>query len=150
MNPPSETTAVMDLTPHDLEDLVEELHAEHALYSPLFQRREPRAQAATYLQGLRLELPRQSIAPLVLAWEGATAHAVRAMQQFISVGSWNDTTLRHRHWPAVERDLGEDEGVLILDGRAFPTQGLESVGVKRQYGGELGKRANGHAGVVLG
>jgi transcriptional regulator with XRE-family HTH domain len=32
---------------------VEELRAYHALYSPLFQRREPREWAATYLHGLR-------------------------------------------------------------------------------------------------
>jgi hypothetical protein len=79
MNPTIDTTAVMDLTARDLEDLVEALHASHTLYSPLFQRREPREQAATDLQGLLLELPRKSIEPLVLALEGAKSHAVRAM-----------------------------------------------------------------------
>ena len=150
MNPTIDTTAVMDLTPRDLEDLVEELRAYHALYSPLFQRREQREQAAKYLQGLLLELPRKSIEPLVLALEGAKSHAVRAMPQFISEGSWDDTALLHRHWQEVERDLGEADGVLILDGSDFPKQGLESVGVKRQYCGELGKRANCQAGVFLG
>lgn len=150
MTPTIETTPVMDLTPRDLEDLVEGLRAYHALYSPLFQRREQREQAAKDLRGLLLELPRKSIEPLVLALEGAKPHAVRAMQQFSSEGSWDDTALLHRHWQEVERDLGEDEGVLILDGSDFPTQGRASVGVKRQYGGELGKRANGQAGVFLG
>jgi SRSO17 transposase len=150
MSTPIETTVVMDLSPHDLEDLVEELRAYHALYSPLFQRREQREQAAKYLQGLLLDLPRKSIEPLVLALEGAQPHAVRAMQQFISEGSWDDTALLHRHWQEVDRDLGEDDGVLILDGSDFPKQGHESVGVKRQYCGELGKRANCQAGVFLG
>jgi len=150
MTPTIETTPVLDLTPCDLKALVEELGAYHALYSPLFQGREQREQAAKYLQGLLLELPRKSIEPLVLALEGGKSHAVRAMQQFISKGSWDDTALLHRHWQEVERDLGEDDGVLILDGSDFPTQGLESVGVKRQYCGELGKRANGQAGVCLG
>ncbi len=150
MNPTIDTTAVMDLTARDLADLVEALRASHALYSPLFQRREQREQAAKDLQGLLLELPRTSIEPLGLALEGATSHAVRAMQPFISEGSWDDTALLHRHWQEVERELGEADGVLILDGSDVPKQGLESVGVKRQYGGEVGKRANCQAGVFLG
>jgi SRSO17 transposase len=145
-----ETTAVMGLTPGDLNDLVEELRAYHAIYSPLFQRREQREWAAKYLHGLLLDLPRKSIEPLVLALEGAQPQAVRAVQQFISEGSWDDIALLHRHWEEVDHDLGEDDGTLILDGSDFPKQGLDSVGVKRQYCGELGKRANCQAGVFLG
>jgi SRSO17 transposase len=150
MSTPIETTAVMTLTPGDLDDLVEELREYHAIYSPLFQRREQRAWAATYLHGLLLDLPRKSIEPLILALEGAQPQAVRAMQQFISEGSWDDTAILHRHWQEVDRDLGEDDGTLILDGSDFPKQGGASVGVKRQYCGELGKRANCQAGVFLG
>jgi SRSO17 transposase len=145
-----ETTPVMDLTASDLEDLVEELREYHAIYAPLFQRREQREWAATYLHGLLLDLPRKSIEPLVLAMEGAQPRAVRAMQQFISEGNWADRALLHRHWQEVDRNLGEGDGVLILDGSDFPKQGVESVGVKRQYGGELGKQANCQAGVFLG
>jgi SRSO17 transposase len=72
------------------------------------------------------------------------------MQQFLSDGRWDDTALLHRHWQEVDRDLGEDDGVLILDGSDFPKQGSDSVGVKRQYCGELGTRANCQAGVFLG
>jgi SRSO17 transposase len=127
-----EPTVAMDLSPHDVDGLVEELRAYHAIYSPLFQRREQREQAAKYLQGLLLDLPRQSIEPRVLALEGAQPHAVRAMPQFISEGRWDDTALLHRHWQEVDRDLGEDDGVLILDGSDFPKQGCDSVEVKRQ------------------
>ena len=40
-----ETTPRMELLVHDMERLVEELRAYHAIYSPLFQRRETRSGA---------------------------------------------------------------------------------------------------------
>ena len=145
-----ETAPKMDLAIHDIEHLVEELRAYHALYSPLFQRREQRDAAHTYLQGLLATLPRKSIEPMVLAVDGVAPKAVRAMQSFISEGQWHDARLLHQHWKEVETDLGADDGVLMVDGSDFPKQGGHSVGVKRQYCGELGKRANCQAGVFVG
>jgi SRSO17 transposase len=74
---------------------------------------------------------------------------VGAMQQFLGEGAWDDAAILERHWQEVDADLGDDDGVLILDGSDFPKQGQESVGVKRQYCGELGKTANCQAGVFL-
>jgi SRSO17 transposase len=150
MKAPMETAPVMDLSPRDLDHLVEALREYHAIYSPLFQRREQREGAEKYLHGLLLELPRKSIEPIVLALEGANAKAVRTLQLFISDGTWDDDALLQRHWQEVETSLGEDDGVLTLDGSDFLKQGQESVGVKRQYCGEVGKRANCQAGVYLG
>src|SRR5260221_14376254 len=97
--------------------------------------------------GVLLKLPRTAGEPMVLAIEGASEKAVRAMQQFVSEGAWKDEVLLRQHWREVEHALGEAEGVLTLDGSDFHKQGKESVGVKRQYCGELGKRANCQAGV---
>src|SRR5439155_7254477 len=72
-----------------------------------------------------------------------------AMQQFVSEGAWDDRAVLQRLWSEIDADLGDDDGVLILDGSDFPKQGSESVGVKRQYCGELGKTANCQAGVFL-
>jgi SRSO17 transposase len=145
-----ETAPRMDLSVQDIEHLVEELRVYHAIYSPLLQRREQRDAAHTYLQGLLAPLPRKSIEPMVLAVEGVAPTAVRAMQAFLSEGTWKDERLLHQHWREVETDLGADEGVLMVDGSDFPKQGVHSVGVKRQYCGELGKRANCQAGVFVG
>ena len=76
-----ETAPRMDLSVQDIEHLVEELRAYHAIYSPLFQRREQREAAHASLQGLLAPLPRKSIEPMVLAggWcrsQGGTGHAV--------------------------------------------------------------------------
>lgn len=144
------TAPKMDLAIEDIEHLVEELRAYHAIYGPLFQRREQREAAYTYLQGLLAPLPRKSIEPLVLAVEGVAPKAVRAMQSFISEGMWDDERLLHQHWKEVATDLGAADGVLMVDGSDFPKQGIHSAGVKRQYCGELGKRANCQAGVFVG
>ena len=145
-----ETAPAMELTPQALHDLVEELRAYHAIYSPLFQRREQREGAEKYMHGLLLEIPRKSIEPMVLALEGVDAKAVRTMQWCISEGAWDDEALLTRHWQDVDAYLGEEDGVLTLDGSDVLKQGRESVGVKRQCCGAVGKRANGQAGVYLG
>jgi SRSO17 transposase len=143
------TAPVLDLTPQDLEGILDELGAYHATFSPLFQRREQRDWSHDYLHGLLLELPRKSIEPMVLHLHGADRKLVRAMQQFLSEGAWDDTVILQRLWQELATDLGHADGVLILDGSDFPKQGTESVGVQRQYCGELGKTANCQAGVFL-
>ena len=145
-----ETAPVMDLRPQDVDNLVEELQAYHALYSPLFQRREQREWSAAYLCGLLMDLRRKSIEPMMLALNGADRNAIRAMQQFVGEGAWRDEAILKRHWREVDDTLGDEDGVLTLDGCDFLKQGTESVGVKRQYCGEVGKRANCQAGVFLG
>jgi len=145
-----ETAPRMDLSVQDIEPLVEELRAYHAIYSPLLQRREQREAAHTYLQGLLAPLPRKSIEPMVLAVEGVAPTAVRAMQSFLSEGTWKDARLLHQHGHEVETALGADDGVRMVDGSDFPKPGVHAVGVKRQYCGELGKRANCPAGVFVG
>ena len=147
---PIDTAPALDLAPQEVDTMLEELRAYHALYSPWFRRREQQQWSEQYRPGLLLELPRPSIEPMVLALEGAKRKTVRAMPQLLSEGAWEDDLMLQRHWLEADRDLGDGEGVLTLDGSDFPTQGTASVGVKRQYGGELGKRANGQAGVFLG
>ena len=145
-----ETAPAMELPPQEMKAWREDLRTYHALYSPLLQRRAPRTWAAHDRQGLLLEIPRQSIEPMILALAGADANAVRAMPQCISDGMGDDTAMLRRHWQAVDTLVGAADGVLTVDGRDVLTPGQESVGVKRHDGGEVGKRANGPAGVVLG
>jgi SRSO17 transposase len=145
-----ETAPILELEPSDIDGLMEEIEAYHAIYRPLFERREQREWSKKYLIGLLIQWPRKSVGPMVLAIEGASEKAVRAMQQFVSEGAWKDEMLLRQHWQEVDQDLGESEGVLMLDGSDFHKQGKESVGVKRQYCGELGKRANCQAGVFVG
>lgn len=76
-------------------------------------------------------------------------HFLRA-QHFISEGAWDDEAVLRRHAEEVSKDLGEADGVLIIDGSDFAKKGDDSAGVQRQWCGELGKVENCQAGVLLG
>jgi len=136
---PIATAPVLDLTPQDCDTIIDGLRAYHTIYSPLFQHRQQRERSQQYLHGLVLDIPRKSIEPMMLTLTGADRNAVRAMQQFLGEGAWDDAAILQRHWQEVDADVGDDDGVLILDGSDFPKQGSQSVGVKRQYCGELGR-----------
>ncbi len=146
-----ETVKKLELTLRGATELMTPLKEYHAIFSPLFARREQRDWAESYLLGLLSpEMARKSIEPMVLYLKGADENAVRAVQQFIGAGCWEDGPIRKRHWQEVEITLGEEDGIITVDGSDFPKQGKESVGVKRQYCGQLGKRANCQAGVFTG
>lgn len=144
--------AEITLTANTLtERILSELASYHAIYSPLFRRREQREQSERYLQGLLSpDIENKSIETMIVHMKGDDVNAVRATQQFISRGAWQDGLILKRHWLEVDADLGDEEGVLTLDGSDFSKQGKESAGVKRQWCGELGKVANCQAGVFLG
>ena len=75
---------------------------------------------------------------------------MRAAQYFISEGNWDDAAILAAHQRLVDATLGEDDGVLLIDGSDVPKQGRHSVGVVRQWCGATGKRDNCQAGVYLG
>jgi len=160
----TETTEADDLTgaapallrvrAHDVEEFGTELAAYQAHFAPLFARREQRGWAAVYLRGLLVaEVPRKNVEALALRLCGAGAAAgrtVRALQQFLGEGAWDDDALLAEHQRLAEETLGEEDGVLLVDGSDVAKQGTHSVGVARQWCGSTGKRDNCQAGVYLG
>jgi SRSO17 transposase len=145
-----ETIPEFKLTATDIHELDDELSRYHAIYSPLFRRREQREWSLAYLAGLlHSDLPNKAVETMVLTLHGADANQIRALQQFVGQGMWEDTAILQRHWQEVAQDLDDAEGVLLVDGSDFLKKGSDSVGVKRQYCGEVGKRANCQAGVFL-
>jgi SRSO17 transposase len=131
----------------DVEQLGEELQAYQAEYADWFVRREQREWAGFYMRGQLSELPRKTVEPMVLQLKGADPAAVRAVQQFLGEGAWEDAGILQRHEQLVADDVGEADGVLIVDGSGFPKKGEHSVGVARQYCGAVGKIANCQEGV---
>ena len=129
-----------------MERLHEELVTYHAHFAPFFAREEQRHWALKYLEGQLSPVERKSIEPMAAGLEGGN---IQAMQQFISTGAWSDEAVLVQHQCLVTESIGDaTTGVLIIDGLDIPKQGMESVGVARQWCGALGKVASCQASVV--
>ena len=145
---------VRTVTPASMTGIVEELAAYHAAFVSCFKYVGQPRWSELYLRGLLVaDVPRKNVEAVALRLLGAGEAAdreVRAVQHFLSEGVWDDAAVLRRHWGLVEQSLGEDEGVLTVDGSDIPKQGTHSAGVARQWCGALGKKANCQAGVFVG
>jgi SRSO17 transposase len=110
------------------------------------RREERRRWAAVYLKGLILPGERKSIEPMA-------AHVapgdVQQLHHFLSTSPWATAPLEDELLRQADRLVGGPEAVLVIDDTALVKQGKHSVGVARQYCGQLGKRANCQALVSL-
>src|SRR5215471_11181225 len=99
--PAHDLSQVRDLSAVEVSTLAEKLLAYHQHFAPLFQRREQREWAALYLRGLlTADVPRKNIEAMALRLLGVGPHAerqVRALQQFIGEGKWDDDALLAEH-----------------------------------------------------
>src|SRR5918995_2137007 len=71
------------------------------------------------------------------------------LQHFIASPAWDDGPLWRVLAEKADGLVGGPEVALVVDDTALPKQGARSVGVARQYCGQLGKRANCQALVSL-
>jgi SRSO17 transposase len=105
-----------------------------------------------YCMGLMLPCERKSVEPMaaVTAPE-RTAAQHQSLLHFVGQGGWSDekvlAKVREMVLPRIERH-GPIEA-WIIDDTGFPKQGLHSVGVARQYCGQLGKQDNCQVAVSL-
>lgn len=137
------------LTQRDVQASADELMDFHRLFYSVFQRREQREWSVFYLCGQLADMPRKTMESMVLHFRGTDRNAIRALQQFISQGTWLFEKLILCQQQLVADWLGDLQGVVIVDGSGFPKQGQDSVGVARQYCGAVGKITNSQEGVFL-
>jgi SRSO17 transposase len=71
------------------------------------------------------------------------------IQHLLGRASWDADALRDDLREYVIEHLGDSESCLIVDETGFIKKGEQSVGVKRQYTGTVGKRENCQVGVFL-
>ena len=104
-----------------------------------------------YCAGLLLPGERKSVEPLAARTApGRTAAQHQSLLHFVGQGGWSDekalAKVRAMTLPAIEAH-GPIEA-WIVDDTGFPKKGTHSVGVARQYCGQLGKQDNCPGGGV--
>src|ERR687893_619826 len=105
-----------------------------------------RTLAPLYLRGLMGPGERKSLQPMA-ARLGLSGHD--QLQHFIASPAWDDGPLWRMLAEEADRPVGGPEAVLVIDDTALPKKGARSVGVERQYCGQLGKKASCQALVSL-
>ena len=107
---------------------------------------EQRRWAPIYLQGLLGPGERKSVEPMAAR---VAPGDVQQLHHFISTSPWCCEPLEEELVRAADRLVGGPDAVLVIDDTALVKQGRHSVGVARQYCGQLGKKANCQALVSL-
>jgi len=102
-------------------------------------RKEQRRWAPFYLKGLILPGERKSVEPMAAR---VAPGDLQQLHHFVSTSPWATAPLEDELAKAADRLVGGPEAVLVIDDTALVKQGRHSVGVKRQYCGQLGKKAN--------
>lgn len=105
-----------------------------------------------YCLGLLLPIERKSVEPLAAITSPSRVSAKhQSLLHFVGQSPWSDAAflarVRERVLPAIER-----HGPIrawIIDDTGFPKKGKHSVGVARQYCGQLGKQDNCQVAVSL-
>ena len=115
---------------------------------------DPRRHRAmsSYCTGLLMPADRKSVEPMAaMTAPGRTAAQHQSLLHFVGQGDWSDddvlAKVREHVVPAIEK--GGAISAWIVDDTGFPKKGKHSVGVARQYCGQLGKQDNCQVAVSL-
>jgi len=111
-----------------------------------FGRVEPRRQARSYLLGLLSPLADKN------GWTLAEAAGDRTpdkMQRLLNAARGDADAVRDDLREYLTGQVGDPDGVLIVDETGFVKKGRKSAGVQRQYSGTVGRVENCQLGVFL-
>jgi SRSO17 transposase len=106
----------------------------------------------SYCKGLLLPGERKSIEPMAARLDPASVQATRqSLHHLVAKAPWSDEALlaqvRNQALPAMQKH--GPVMAWIIDDTGFPKKGKHSVGVTRQYCGQVGKQENCRVAVSL-
>ena len=108
-------------------------------FRALLNRPAQKRQMAAYLKGLVLPGERKSLEPMAAR---VAPGDLQQLHHFVSTSSWPAWPLEDELIRQADALLGGPEALLVIDDTALVKQGKRSVGVARQYCGQLGKTAS--------
>jgi SRSO17 transposase len=112
-----------------------------------FGRAAAHRHAVAYVGGLLGEVERKN--GWQLAEYGGYEHP-RTIQRVLDRSVWDADAVRDDLREQVVEELGDPDGVLVVDETGFLKKGAKSCGVARQYSGTAGRIENCQIGVFLG
>ena len=106
---------------------------------------------ADYSRGLMLPIERKSVEPLAAHTDPLHVSSQhQSLHHLVAMSQWSDTAVLKRVRDWVMARLGQKSRFYwIVDDTGFPKKGEHSVGVVRQYCGQLGKQENCQVAVSL-
>jgi SRSO17 transposase len=110
--------------------------------------------SGVYLRGLLRDGERKSIEPMVARVPRPPElrdiqDPEQALQQFVNQSPWDEQTVWKRYRRVMAESLASPHGIFVIDDTGLPKQGKHSVGVQRQYCGQLGKKADCQVAVTV-
>jgi SRSO17 transposase len=105
-------------------------------FAPLFRRATSRQSLERYITGLLTDLDRKNCDTIAAA---VACTSTERLQHLLTDAYWDPRELDALRVHSMSQS-SPSGGVLLLDDTSFPKQGKSSVGVARQYCGQLGKR----------
>jgi len=109
-------------------------------------RAEPRERVQQYRLGLLSKTERKN------SWQIAETmpeDGPQRMQRLLNTAEWDVEAVRDELRKYVSEQMGEADGILIVDETGFLKKGEKSAGVARQYSGTAGRIENQPIGVFL-
>ena len=130
------------IEPADVADCRRQIEGFVRRYLPLFYRQEQRANVALVIRGHLSGLERKTCEPIARAAgvprKSFDPEALDGpVQFFVGSGKWDDEAVLTELRAHVAQELGDPEGVLVIDGSTFPKKGPALCGVGRQWCGRL-------------
>lgn len=138
--------AECEVSPRVFEGMIERLGKFAEPFAQALSQPAQRRHTEEYLTGLVSDLERKNVESIAYRHDQDR----RNLQHFIGGAQWDHQPLMTELARQVGEQLGEPDGVLVIDPSAFAKQGKKSVAVARQWCGRLGKVENCQVAVYAG
>jgi len=133
------------MAPEMLKDMLARLETFVDPFAEALQRSEQRDNAQAYIAGLLSQAERKNAESIAYLHDQER----QGLQKFVGQSKWDHKPLMRELARQVGAELGTPNGVIVFDPSGFAKRGKESVGVKRQWCGRLGKVENCQVGVYM-